>query len=169
MKKRINISIDEDLHANALKLAKMQNTNFSSLLESLIETEINKLVQSSSLGADNAFRSDDLNAIQTSHIEGNSNLKTETHYVMDKSFEYNQEQFNDQPILNSTRSEIALLQEIQQLPIDLQQQVLDFAQFLKNQKQHPTTKRMMPGILNGSIEIPDNFNDPLEDFNEYMF
>ncbi len=169
MKKRINISIDEDLHANALKLAKMQNTNFSSLLESLIETEINKLVLSSSVVTDNAFKPDDLNSIQTGHTEVNSNLKTETHYVMDKSFEYNQEQFNNQPILNSTRSEIALLQEIQQLPIDLQQQVFDFAQFLKNQKLHPTTKRMMPGILSGSIEIPDDFNDPLEDFNEYMF
>ena len=169
MKKRINISIDEDLHANALKLAKMQNTNFSSLLESLIETEINKLVQSSSLDTNNAFKPDDLNAIQTGHLEGNSNLKTETHYVKDKSYEYNQEQLNNQSILNSTRSEIVLLQEIQQLPIDLQQQVLDFAQFLKNQNQYPTTKRMMPGILNGSIEIPDDFNDPLDDFNEYMF
>ncbi len=169
MKKRINISIDEDLHANALKLAKMQNSNFSSLLESLIETEINKLVLSSSVVTDNAFKPVDSNSIQTGHPEGNSNLKTETHYVMDKSFEYNLEQLNEQPILNSTRSEIVLLQEIQQLPIDLQQQVLEFTQFLKNQKLHPTTKRMMPGILSGSIEIPDDFNDPLEDFNEYMF
>ncbi len=169
MKKRINISIEEDLHLNALKLAKMQNTNFSSLLESLIETEISKMVLSNTLDADNTFQSDDSDSIQTGHFEGNVNLKNETHHVMDKSFEYNQEQLNKQPILNSTRSEIVLLQEIQQLPIDLQQQILNFAQFLKNQKQHPTTKRMMPGILSGSIEIPDDFNDPLEDFNEYMF
>jgi hypothetical protein len=169
MKKRINISIEEDLHLNALKLAKMQNTNFSSLLESLIETEISKMVLSNTLDADNTFQSDDSDSIQTGHLEGNSNLKNETHHVMDKSFEYNQEQLNKQPILNSTRSEIVLLQEIQQLPIDLQQQVLNFAQFLKNQKQHPKTQRMLPGILNGSIEIPDDFNDPLEDFNEYMF
>jgi len=60
-----------------------------------------------------------------------------------------------------------LLSQIKQLPIIKQSEVLDFAQFLVKQQQSsemvtkPVPKRL--GLLKGTLEITDNFDDPLPD------
>ena len=66
-----------------------------------------------------------------------------------------------------------LIQEIHTLPESLKQEVLHFVQFLK-QKQNIQTelpnprKKRKAGSAKGEIIMADDFEDPLEDFAEYM-
>jgi hypothetical protein len=68
-----------------------------------------------------------------------------------------------------------IFQEIQSLPEPLQQQVLDFVQFLKTKrvgkqtnKPDETPQKRIFGLAKGKIHLAPDFDEPLEDFKEYM-
>lgn len=70
-------------------------------------------------------------------------------------------------------TEQALIQEIQTLPESLKEEVLHFVQFLK-QKQNIESEPAKPrkkrkaGSAKGMFVMSDDFDEPLEDFAEYM-
>ncbi|MGL5033016.1 MAG: type II toxin-antitoxin system VapB family antitoxin [Microcystaceae cyanobacterium] len=66
--------------------------------------------------------------------------------------------------------EQAILIEIRELPIYQQQEVLDFTQFLKYKQFLSSSVQRSPlfGSDKGKIHISDNFDEPLEDFQDYM-
>lgn len=59
--------------------------------------------------------------------------------------------------------------EINNLPFNLRQEVADFVAFLKLKKADKTTslKREF-GYGKGKIELSDDFDKPLDEFNEYL-
>lgn len=63
-----------------------------------------------------------------------------------------------------------LYTKISALPKDFKQEVLNYIDFLiyKSKKQQPTTKKRHLGKAKGLIEMKDNFDDPIDDFKEYM-
>lgn len=70
--------------------------------------------------------------------------------------------------------ETTILEYLQKLPDSLQQEVLHYTQFLlethaKNTPQ-PQKKRQA-GFLKGTFALPlsEDFDEPLEDFQEYMY
>jgi len=70
-------------------------------------------------------------------------------------------------------NEQTLIQEIHTLPESLKLEVLHFVQFLK-QKQNIETepakprKKRQAGSAKGMFVMADDFDEPLEDFAEYM-
>lgn len=64
-----------------------------------------------------------------------------------------------------------LFEEIASLPDNLQEEVQDFVAFLKTkaqkQSQPPLQKRQF-GAAKGFFVMRDDFDEPLEDFEEYM-
>jgi|688.fasta_scaffold159470_2 mRNA-degrading endonuclease RelE of RelBE toxin-antitoxin system len=56
------------------------------------------------------------------------------------------------------------------LPEDVRKQVLDFIEFLMERKKRPEEpkKKRIAGLAKGMITIPDDFDEPLEDFKDYM-
>jgi len=67
-----------------------------------------------------------------------------------------------------------LLETLTKMPESLQQEVLHYAKYLNekyalSQTEEPPKKRRS-GILKGTfvLPLPDNFDEPLEDFEEYM-
>ncbi|GAB4276228.1 MAG: hypothetical protein Fur0025_01220 [Oscillatoriaceae cyanobacterium] len=71
--------------------------------------------------------------------------------------------------------ETDILMTVSQLPEALKQEVLHYAEFLAEkhkktiQSQNPEKKRRA-GILKGTfvLPLPDDFDEPLEEFKEYM-
>ncbi|MEO8734171.1 MAG: DUF2281 domain-containing protein [Flavobacteriales bacterium] len=68
-----------------------------------------------------------------------------------------------------------LFVKIESLPADLRKQVTDFVEFLLKRKAAPEggendseLKKPVPGLLKGKIWIADDFDEPLDDFKEYM-
>ncbi len=63
----------------------------------------------------------------------------------------------------------ALYTKISTLPLPIQKEVFDFIEFLI-QKQQPKKDKIHPkaGCMKGVFQMTPNFNEPLEDFNEYM-
>lgn len=67
-------------------------------------------------------------------------------------------------------STLQLAEEIASLPANLQEEVQDFVAFLKTkvqQQQSPLQKRQF-GAGKGLIIMRDDFDEPLEDFKDYM-
>ncbi|WP_460582028.1 type II toxin-antitoxin system VapB family antitoxin [Hymenobacter arcticus] len=64
-----------------------------------------------------------------------------------------------------------LAEEIATLPTNLQEEVQDFVAFLKSkalrQPQPPLQKRQF-GAAKGFFVMSDDFDEPLEDFKDYM-
>ncbi len=62
--------------------------------------------------------------------------------------------------------------QLSSLPEDVRKQVLDFiAVLLQRKKSHGAQeprKTPVPGLAKGMVTVPDDFDDPLEDFKEYM-
>jgi hypothetical protein len=59
--------------------------------------------------------------------------------------------------------------EINSLPLEMQSEVADFIAFLKNKmKNSPTIKEREFGFAKGKIEMSDDFDEPLDEFKEYM-
>lgn len=60
--------------------------------------------------------------------------------------------------------------EIATLPANLQEEVRDFVAFLKTkvQKEQPPLKKRQFGAGKGFFVMSDDFDEPLEDFKEYM-
>jgi len=67
-----------------------------------------------------------------------------------------------------------LLATLAQMPESLQQEVLHYAKYLNEKYSHAQTteqpKKRRSGILKGTfvLPLPDDFDDPLKDFEEYM-
>jgi hypothetical protein len=68
-----------------------------------------------------------------------------------------------------------LLETLTQMPESLQQEVLHYAKYLNEkysqaQTEEPPKKRRLVGSMKGTFKLPlpDNFDDPIEDFEEYM-
>ncbi|NJN22446.1 MAG: DUF2281 domain-containing protein [Leptolyngbya sp. RL_3_1] len=68
-----------------------------------------------------------------------------------------------------------LLETLTQMPKSLQQEVLHYAKYLnekyaRSQPEEPPKKRRLAGSMKGTFKLPlpDNFDDPIEDFEEYM-
>jgi hypothetical protein len=66
-----------------------------------------------------------------------------------------------------------LIQKLTTLPLHLQKEVIDFVEFLhyKMQQQHSLPKSVKKptfGYAKGFFTMSDDFDEPLEDFKEYM-
>lgn len=66
-------------------------------------------------------------------------------------------------------TDVQLYSEIASLPSELKQEVSDFVAFLK---QKSKTKKVIDkrvfGYAKGAFEMSDDFDEPLDDFKEYM-
>lgn len=65
--------------------------------------------------------------------------------------------------------------QLDSLPEEVRKKVLAFIASLmeqwdrKNSLPEPTrTKRMIAGLAEGKLVVPDDFDEPLDDFKEYM-
>ncbi len=66
-------------------------------------------------------------------------------------------------------SDTILYNKITTLPEDLKQEVVDFIDFLQQKmKSQQPAKNPKAGLAKGLIIIKDDFDDPLEDFKDYM-
>ena len=66
---------------------------------------------------------------------------------------------------------IQLYTQISSLPDNLKKEVADFVKSLmnkSNKKQHQNPKERKLGLAKGLIKIAPDFDEPLEDFKEYM-
>lgn len=63
-----------------------------------------------------------------------------------------------------------ILSQIQRLPEQLRQEVLHYAEFLqaKHDAQNQKSKHRKAGTAKGKYRLAPDFNQPLEDFEEYM-
>jgi hypothetical protein len=69
-----------------------------------------------------------------------------------------------------------ILQTIAQMPESLKREILHYAKYLivnhskEITQDAPPTKKCRVGILKGTfvLPLPDDFDEPLEDFKEYM-
>jgi len=65
-----------------------------------------------------------------------------------------------------------ILKKYHQLPITEQVMVVDFIEFLlskrKKSKVEPKQKKRALGTLKGKIQMSSDFNEPLNDLNDYM-
>lgn len=64
------------------------------------------------------------------------------------------------------RIEQAVLEKLRSLPLEKQQEVLDFVEFLEQKMRG--RRRRQAGSAKGLVTISDDFDEPLEDFNDYM-
>lgn len=66
-------------------------------------------------------------------------------------------------------SSIQLYSRIDSLPEHLRKEAEDFIESLieRSKKEKKSDKRPL-GLAKGKISIPDDFDEPLEDFKEYM-
>lgn len=69
---------------------------------------------------------------------------------------------------------LSLNTRLEMLPPELKKEVEDFIDFLlekENQKKkmnQPVKQERTPGLAKGLIEMKSDFDEPLEDFKEYM-
>lgn len=63
-----------------------------------------------------------------------------------------------------------ILKKIDSLPESLKQEILDFIEFvaLKYRKTHKNKKIPQYGSLKGTFVMSDDFDEPLDDFKDYM-
>jgi hypothetical protein len=69
-------------------------------------------------------------------------------------------------------STLQLQSEIEKLPSNLQKEVEDFIEFLlekeKKKQDSSQKKERLAGTMKGLIIMSDDFDEPLDDFKEYM-
>lgn len=58
-----------------------------------------------------------------------------------------------------------VLEKLRSLPLEKQQEVLDFVEFLEQKIRGK--RRRKAGSAKGLVTISDDFDEPLEDFKEY--
>lgn len=65
---------------------------------------------------------------------------------------------------------LSLIRQINSLPQSLRQEVYDFVEFLKTKgnKNFKKKKTREFGLLKGKITLSEDFDEPLDDFKEYM-
>lgn len=63
-----------------------------------------------------------------------------------------------------------ILSKIRLLPNELKQEILDFIEFLvkKYQQNGGSKKQPQFGMAKGVFKMSDDFDEPLDDFKEYM-
>lgn len=66
-----------------------------------------------------------------------------------------------------------ILSKLNKLPDNLRREAIDFIDFLsekyeREKKEKPACKSRIFGSSRGLFIIPDDFDEPLEDFKEYM-
>ena len=59
-----------------------------------------------------------------------------------------------------------VLEKLRSLPLEKQQEVLDFVEFLEQKIREK--RRRQAGSAKGLVTISDDFDEPLEDFKDYM-
>jgi hypothetical protein len=64
-----------------------------------------------------------------------------------------------------------LITKIEKLPLEKQTEVEDFVDFLvsKDQKKSNPERKPVFGSFKGKIIMSDDFDEPLDDFKEYMY
>ena len=64
---------------------------------------------------------------------------------------------------------LSIAKELEQLPNNLKQEVFDFIAFLKS-KKISSSKNKVPkfGSLKGKIKMHPNFDEPMQEFNDYV-
>jgi hypothetical protein len=66
-------------------------------------------------------------------------------------------------------TDIQLYSQITSLPADLKKEVSDFVEFLKQKTKAKTIlKKRQLGAAKGLIKMSPDFDEPLEDFKDYM-
>ena len=72
--------------------------------------------------------------------------------------------------MNRTYAYQNVFEILQNLPKHLQQEITDFAEFVakKYQTKTPKKKKSNLGSAKGLIIMSEDFDEPLEDFKEYM-
>ena len=66
-------------------------------------------------------------------------------------------------------TDIQLYTQLSSLPTDLKKEVSDFVEFLKQKtKSKIKLKERQPGAAKGLIKMSADFDEPLEDFKDYM-
>lgn len=66
-------------------------------------------------------------------------------------------------------TDLQLYTQISTLPADLKKEVSDFVEFLKQKRKvGRKLKERKPGVAKGLIKMSSDFDEPLEDFKEYM-
>lgn len=68
-----------------------------------------------------------------------------------------------------------LLEKFHNLPSDKQSEVIDFIEFLESKtkkssevESQDSESRRLYGVLDGKVWMSDDFDEPLEEFAEYM-
>ena len=70
---------------------------------------------------------------------------------------------------NHIMTDLELYNELSTLPPDLKKEVQDFVEFLKTKAEKQNTlKQRTFGAVKGFFKMHDDFDEPLEDFKEYM-
>jgi len=67
-------------------------------------------------------------------------------------------------------TDIQIYTKLSNLPSNLKAEVSDFIDFLKfkSRKRNENTTKRISGKAKGLVKMKDNFDDPLESFNEYL-
>ena len=66
-------------------------------------------------------------------------------------------------------SDLQVHEQFSSLPTDLKKEAADFIEFLKYKSRKQTKlKKRQAGLAKGLIKMKDDFDEPLEDFEEYM-
>lgn len=67
-------------------------------------------------------------------------------------------------------SAIQLYSQIIKMPAEMRKKVADYIESLLHKSSPKPTKKkkMIPGLAKGMIIMKDNFDDPIEDFKDYM-
>lgn len=67
-------------------------------------------------------------------------------------------------------TEQAILKKIHNLPDNLKGEVMDFIEFLTQKYRSAKKGKVIPqyGSLKGTFTMSDNFDEPLEEFKDYM-
>ena len=70
-----------------------------------------------------------------------------------------------------TMGHIQLLEKVKKIPLAYQQEVEDFIDFILSKKRPTAAKKgaqRKVGCLKGKLQMADDFDEPLEDFKDYM-
>lgn len=74
-------------------------------------------------------------------------------------------------LLVKTMGQVQLVEKIKKIPPAYQQEVEDFIDFILSKRQSAVAKKVSPrkvGLLKGKLKMAEDFDDPLEDFKDYM-
>ena len=66
-------------------------------------------------------------------------------------------------------NDLQIHEQFSSLPADLKREAAHYIEFLKHKSRKRTqTKKRQAGLAKGLIKMKDGFDEPLEDFKDYM-